>query len=277
MIATIEWSSSTLPLYCGVPNRPTNGAVEPIVARLDEHGKDVVTDVKLKVHPTRKYHWKIERVGKRITWWVDDMQTPFLTLDDPNPLEGPGHEYFGFNNWETDTWFDYDVALTPIAGALYRNQGSVTWTNAGNGGVGDPGTTQTWETLWVPFTLPDPTVTETDDAAALADLLTCPAGFTCTPSSGSWSLTGTRVIEYSVAVTNVSAPCAHTAWARNTATLTENDSGQQDADSAAVTITTPDCTPPPSFQGCTPGYWKQPHHFGNWVGYVPTGPGARST
>lgn len=84
-----------------------------IIARLDEHGKDVVTDVKLKVHPTRKYHWKIERVGKRITWWVDDMQTPFLTLDDPNPLEGPGHEYFGFNNWETDTWFD-NLVITPL-------------------------------------------------------------------------------------------------------------------------------------------------------------------
>lgn len=21
--------------------------------------------------------------------------------------------------------------------------------------------------------------------------------------------------------------------------------------------------------GCTPGYWKQSHHFGNWVGYSP--------
>jgi cysteine-rich repeat protein len=23
-------------------------------------------------------------------------------------------------------------------------------------------------------------------------------------------------------------------------------------------------------EGCTPGYWKQEHHFGNWVGYSPT-------
>jgi hypothetical protein len=22
-------------------------------------------------------------------------------------------------------------------------------------------------------------------------------------------------------------------------------------------------------QGCTPGYWKQPHHFHSWVGYTP--------
>jgi len=84
-----------------------------IIARLDEHGKDVVADTKLKVQPTRHYHWKIERLGKKITWWVDDMQTPFLTLDDAAPLDGQGHEYFGFNNWETDTWFD-NLVITPL-------------------------------------------------------------------------------------------------------------------------------------------------------------------
>lgn len=182
-----------------------------------------------------------------------------------NPVVSPG---------ET-ACFGYDVSFAPVAGALYRNQGAVTWTNAGNGGAPPPGNTQTWETAWVPFTLPaDPATAETDEAAALADLLVCPAGFTCTPSAGSWTLTGSQVIEYAVQVTNTSAPCAHTAVARNTATLTENDSGDETVDSAAVTVTTEDCTPPPSFQGCTPGYWKQTQHFGAWVGYVPTGPGA---
>jgi hypothetical protein len=84
-----------------------------IIARLDEHGKDVVANTQVKVQPTRKYRWKIERVGKTLTWWVDDMQTPFLVLDDPTPLEGPGHEYFGFNNWEADTWFD-NLVITPL-------------------------------------------------------------------------------------------------------------------------------------------------------------------
>lgn len=29
--------------------------------------------------------------------------------------------------------------------------------------------------------------------------------------------------------------------------------------------------PPPGGEGCTPGYWKQPHHFGNWTApYSPT-------
>lgn len=171
--------------------------------------------------------------------------------------------------------FDYDVPLTPVAGALYRNQGSVTWTNAGNGGVPTPGTLQTWETAWVPFTFPaEPVTAETDEAAALADLLDCPAGFTCTPSSGGWSLTGSQVIQFAVQVTNVSAPCGHLTVAANTATLTANDSGQQDTATASVSLSTNDCTPPPSAQGCTPGYWKQTHHLGNWVGYVPTGPNA---
>lgn len=84
-----------------------------IIARLDEHGKDVVANTTMKVQPTRHYHWRIERVGKKLTWWIDDMQTPFLVLDDPSPLESQGHEYFGFNNWESDTWFD-NLVITPL-------------------------------------------------------------------------------------------------------------------------------------------------------------------
>jgi hypothetical protein len=32
------------------------------------------------------------------------------------------------------------------------------------------------------------------------------------------------------------------------------------------------CPPPPPTgdQGCTPGYWKQAHHFDSWVGFAPT-------
>lgn len=84
-----------------------------IIARLDEHGKDMVQRWEPKVVPRRHYHWKIERQGNRITWWVDDMQTPFLVYEDPHPLEGNGHEFFGFNNWEADTWFD-NLVITPL-------------------------------------------------------------------------------------------------------------------------------------------------------------------
>jgi hypothetical protein len=84
-----------------------------IIARLDEHADVQPTRVAPKVVANQHYHWKIERAGQKVTWWIDDMQTPFLTYDDPHPLEGGGHEYLGFNNWETDTWFD-NLVVTPL-------------------------------------------------------------------------------------------------------------------------------------------------------------------
>ena len=89
------------------------GNSKSIIARLDEHGNDMVQRTDVRVAANKKYHWRIERKGKSIKWFVDDMKTPFLQYDDPRPLEGPGHEYFAFNNWETDTWFD-NLVITPL-------------------------------------------------------------------------------------------------------------------------------------------------------------------
>jgi len=83
-----------------------------ILARNDEHGQDMASRSAPRVETGRKYRWKIERTGNVITWYIDDMATPFLRYDDPRPLAGSGHEYLGFNNWETDTWFD-DLVITP--------------------------------------------------------------------------------------------------------------------------------------------------------------------
>jgi len=85
-----------------------------IIVKGYEHGTDV-TPPKLqpKVVAGKHYHWRIERKGKVLTWWIDDMTTPFLTYDDPEPLIGAGHEYFAFSNWETDTWFD-NLTITPL-------------------------------------------------------------------------------------------------------------------------------------------------------------------
>lgn len=84
-----------------------------IIARLDEHGKDVVQRVEPKVVPNQHYKWRIDRKANQLTWFIDDMTNPFLQLVDPRPLEGMGHEYLGFNNWETDTWFD-NLVITPL-------------------------------------------------------------------------------------------------------------------------------------------------------------------
>ena len=59
-----------------------------------------------KVVANQRYHWRIIRRRDTIEWFIDDMTTPFLRYQDPTPLTGVGHEYFAFNNWETDTWFD---------------------------------------------------------------------------------------------------------------------------------------------------------------------------
>jgi hypothetical protein len=84
-----------------------------IIARLDEHGKDVVERRLPKVVPNQRYHWRIERRGGKLTWYIDDLNKPFLEYDDPQPLNGPEHGYFAFNNWETDTWFD-NLVITPL-------------------------------------------------------------------------------------------------------------------------------------------------------------------
>ncbi len=82
-----------------------------IIARQDEHGKELVERREPPVEPGRKYRWTITRRGKTIDWLIDGQ--PFLTYEDKSPLEGPGHEYFGFDNWESDSWFD-DLVITPL-------------------------------------------------------------------------------------------------------------------------------------------------------------------
>jgi hypothetical protein len=76
------------------------------IARGDEHGGDVKSRSEPRVERGKTYHWKIVRQGGHIDWFVDDLTTPFLTYDDNRPFTGPGHEYLGFNNWESDLWFD---------------------------------------------------------------------------------------------------------------------------------------------------------------------------
>jgi hypothetical protein len=86
-----------------------------IVARGDEHGRDLVERNQPKVEQGKRYHWKIVRRGGRVEWFVNDMTAPFLALTDPAPLEGPGHEYFAIANWESDSWFD-NLRIAPFEG-----------------------------------------------------------------------------------------------------------------------------------------------------------------
>jgi hypothetical protein len=75
-----------------------------IIARMDEHGKDRQSRKEPKATSGRPYGFTIVRQGSLFSWFVDGQ--PFLELDDSNPLEGPGHEYFAFNNWKSKVIFD---------------------------------------------------------------------------------------------------------------------------------------------------------------------------
>jgi hypothetical protein len=92
-----------------------------VLARLDEHAKDRTaihvepgeTDPRAQpVLPDRAYRFKIERSdGKTVRYFVDDIE--ILSLKDPNPLLGEGHEHFGFNDWQVPACFD-NLTITPL-------------------------------------------------------------------------------------------------------------------------------------------------------------------
>lgn len=99
-----------------------------IIARLDEHGaanntlmgsggqalvdqgayradtRVRVEAAPFKVDVGRTYHWRIERRGKVISWFIDNQ--PFMRFEDPIPLTGKGHNRFGFSSWEAQLFFD---------------------------------------------------------------------------------------------------------------------------------------------------------------------------
>ncbi|HEX8434572.1 hypothetical protein [Archangium sp.] len=107
-----------------------------IIARLDEHGapleslqrraggkglvetgvfqKDTHMRVEARPYPVqigRTYHWRIERRGSLIRWLIDGK--PFMQFDDPLPLEGAGHDRFGFSSWEAQLFFD-NLKIEPL-------------------------------------------------------------------------------------------------------------------------------------------------------------------
>jgi hypothetical protein len=97
-----------------------------IIARLDEHGAAVpasptgpfAADARVRVEQRgfpvqvgKTTHWRIERKGQRISWFLDGQ--PYMYFDDPAPLEGPGHDRFAFSSWEAQLYFD-NLKITPL-------------------------------------------------------------------------------------------------------------------------------------------------------------------
>jgi hypothetical protein len=81
------------------------------LARLNEHGHDRKVRTDLRVVVGQKYHWTIARKDRHLDWSIDGQ--PFLSFDDPTPLDGENHSFFGINNWESDAHFD-NLTVTPL-------------------------------------------------------------------------------------------------------------------------------------------------------------------
>jgi hypothetical protein len=81
-----------------------------VLARMDEHGDDRVVGKPRKVVSGRSYRFWMERIDCTLSVWVVDVF--FLEMDDSEPLGGRGHDHFGFNNWQSDLWFD-NLKVTP--------------------------------------------------------------------------------------------------------------------------------------------------------------------
>ncbi len=82
-----------------------------VIARMNEHGADRQAREGPRVELGQHYHFVVERKGRDLRWILDG--NPLMEFNDPDPLAGPGHEYFAFNNWEALVHFD-NLVITPI-------------------------------------------------------------------------------------------------------------------------------------------------------------------
>ncbi|HUB08253.1 MAG TPA: hypothetical protein VMB50_14700 [Myxococcales bacterium] len=97
-----------------------------LIARLDERGVPVgsqlpepipnggrvrVQRTDLHVEQGRRYHWKIERKGMTLSWYLDGELVEQMV--DPEPLRGRGHDRFAFSTWDTDVFYD-NLKITPL-------------------------------------------------------------------------------------------------------------------------------------------------------------------
>ncbi|MFP4596992.1 MAG: hypothetical protein ACOC9W_05000 [Persicimonas sp.] len=83
-----------------------------VIARLDEHGNDRKSRETHGVVPGHTYRMAVERTDGTLEWYVDGE--PFMTYEDPDPLEGEGHRHFAFNVWSAPVHFD-NVAVYDLS------------------------------------------------------------------------------------------------------------------------------------------------------------------
>lgn len=82
-----------------------------VIARLNEIGADRAVGPSRPIIKGKTYRMRIERRGKVIEAFADDVL--LARLDDPQPLEGPGHEFFAMSGWQSELWYD-ELVITPL-------------------------------------------------------------------------------------------------------------------------------------------------------------------
>ncbi|MFP2908011.1 hypothetical protein ACLESD_23770 [Pyxidicoccus sp. 3LFB2] len=78
------------------------------------YDKDTQVRVEARGTPVqagRTYHWRIERRGQLLRWFIDGEL--MLELDDPLPLKGPGNDRLGLSGNESQLFFDNLRVDTP--------------------------------------------------------------------------------------------------------------------------------------------------------------------
>jgi hypothetical protein len=82
-----------------------------VIAKQSEHSADRAQRTDARVEPGRRYHWRITRQGKRISWYIDGKG--FLSYEDPAPLAGAEHQFLAFSDFEAKVHFD-NLRVEPL-------------------------------------------------------------------------------------------------------------------------------------------------------------------
>jgi len=84
-----------------------------VIARIDEHGKNRLEKPDPGVvKPGVRMRFETRRLGNLLEFWLDGRL--HMTYNDPQPLEGPGHDRLAFCNWESHVYYD-DLRIYALA------------------------------------------------------------------------------------------------------------------------------------------------------------------
>lgn len=233
--ASVTLNYTLVATRTGTPNSGQTGVKGQVCIKNDNNFNVTV----LKVEEVLEV-----KVFGSAAWEAANIEgNPWITQVDfsANPIIGPN----------STNCYNYFVPFTPKPGSEYRSWGSAETSET-------PFPYFDIKTLDIPsyFTIPAGGSSDVDALASLNDVLTCPAGFTCQQSGVTFpiTLTGSQTLNYAVKVTNVNAPCSSSHSVKNTATITESNTGQQHTASQTSTISTGPCS---AVCTATQGGWGQ--------------------